>query len=122
MYHYLIGLRVNERKSLEEGELIYHVDSVFSYTEEDVENVRLTIEAVKNEMWPTTDEEAAKTFGVSGLLTGLGGLLMRARQNNLTVCHFYSNIDLDHEWFDIFFRTNNKEYLSKKIKEAKVKI
>lgn len=122
MHHYLIGLRVNDYKSLEEGKLIYHVDSVLSYTEEDVENVKLTIEALKNKMWPTTDEEAAKAFGTSGLLSNLGGLLFRARQNNLTVCHFYSESNLDNEWFDIFFRTNNKEYLAKKIREAKVKI
>lgn len=122
MYHYLVGLRVDDRKSLEEGELIYGIDFVFPYTDEDVENVGLTIEAAKNEMWPTTHEEAAKAFGTSGLLTNLGGMLTRARFNNITVCHFYSDFDLDSEWFEIFFRTNDKKYLTKKIREAKVKI
>jgi len=122
MYHYLVGIRVDDRKSLTEGELIYYVDFVFPYTEEDVENVRLTVEAIKNEMWPTTSEEAAEAFGTSRLLTTLGGMLIRARYNNVTVCHFYTNFELDSEWFEIFFRTNDKKYLAKKIKEAKVKI
>lgn len=122
MYHYLVGLRVDDRKSLDEGELIYYVDFVFPYTEEDVENVRLTVEASKNEMWPTTSEEASEAFGTSRLLTTLGGMLIRARYNNVTVCHFYTNFELDSEWFEIFFRTNDKKYLAKKIKEAKVKI
>ena len=122
MYHYLVGLRVDDRKSLDEGELIYYVDFVFPYTEEDVENVRLTVEAIKNEMWPTTSEEASEAFGTSGLLTNLGGMLTRARYNNITVCHFYSEINLETGWFEIFFRINDKKYLAKKIREAKVKI
>jgi len=122
MYHYLVGLRVDDRRSLLEGELIYHVDFVFDYTEEDVKNVGLTIEATKNEMWPTTGEEAAQAFGTSGLLTNLGGMLTRARYNNITVCHFYSEMKLETGWFEIFFRTNDKAYLAKKIREAKVTI
>lgn len=122
MYHYLVGLRVDESKSFDEGELIYHVDFVFDYTEEDVENVKLTASAMKNEMWPTSGEEAAKVFGSSKMLNQFNFMTHRVRFNKITVCHFHCNYELDPEWFSIFFRTNDKEYLKKKINEARVKL
>jgi len=121
MYHYLVGLRINDRKSFEEGELIYHVDFVFDYTEEDVENVKLTASAMQNEMWPTTGEEAARIFGSARMLSQFHFMSYRARLNEITVCHFHTDFELDHEWFTIFFRTNDKEYLKKKINEARIK-
>lgn len=122
MYHYLVGLRVNDRKSIEEGELIYHVDFVFPYTEEDVIKVKLTASAMENEMWETSGEEAAQAFGSARMLNQFHFMTHRARFNNITVCHFYSNFELDPEWFSIFFRTNDKEYLKKKINEARVNL
>lgn len=122
MYHYLVGLRVDENKSFEEGELIYHVDFVFDYTEEDVEKVKLTASAMKNEMWPISGEEAAHTFGSAKMLTQFNFITQRVRFNKITVCHFHCAYELDPEWFSVFFRTNNKEYLKKKINEAKVKL
>jgi len=122
MYHYLVGLRVRDSESLQKGELIYYVDSVLSYGDEDVENVKRAMEMVKNEMWPTTSEEACQSCLCSGVVTQFNALCLRARFNNITLCLFHSELKLDPEWFSVFFRVNNKEYLAKKISEARINI
>ena len=117
-YYYLCAVRLRAKENMT-SEL--YLDSVISYTTEDIMKANLARGMVENELIITTMKEALEAVGLTRMNGELFGFDLRVKANMLTVHKFICDSSMDEEYIDMYIRSANFcESSRKKLQEARV--
>jgi hypothetical protein len=116
--HYIIGIGNHPMTAKNPGER--YLDFMLSYRDDEVEKVKMAKAMIDNKLWKTKPEEALEAYGVSILANNWAGISVRARIQNLMVCHFTSDDDLEltREELELIVKYKSLQEL----KEAQIKL
>lgn len=96
-YHCLVGLRNSMYEPLlKEPELI--IDRFLTYTRDDIQKVYRASILQSDKLFPELAIDANDLCKCSKLLSSISHMELRARMNNMTICHFSSDFEIT---FDI---------------------
>lgn len=91
--HYIVGVGTHPMTAKNPGER--YMDFMITYRDDEVEKVKMAKAMIDNKMWKTKPEVALEAYGVSILANNWAGISLRARVQNLMVCHFTTEEDLE---------------------------
>lgn len=92
MFHYIVGIGTHPMDSAHPGERF--LDFILEFTDEQVTKVNEAKAMKDNRLWKTDVKTALEVYGVRDMSEQFAAVSMRARYNQLMVCHFTSEDDL----------------------------
>ena len=91
--HYIVGVGTHPMTSKNPGER--YMDFMLVYRDDEVEKVKMAKAMIDNKLWKTKPEVALEAYGVKGLSSQWAAISIRARYEQLMICHFTSEDDLE---------------------------
>lgn len=91
--HYIVGIGSHPMTGKNPGER--YLDFMITYNDNEVEKVKLAKSMIDNKMWKTSPPVALEAFGVTNLAHSFAAIGIRARYEQLMVCHFTTEDDLE---------------------------
>lgn len=121
--HYMIGVASNiQPMSKKRGELFLKYGPIV-FINDDIVKLKLAIETSNIKLPQTTIKEALQSYGVSGLVSGLGAFNLSCQVNNCSKHHFSSSLPFTDDYFaDLVKNANKSKYSLKMLKDSEVKL
>ena len=91
--HYIVGVGTYPMTAKNPGER--YMDFMITYRDDEVEKVKMAKAMIDNKLWKTKPEVALEAYGVRELASNWAGISIRAKYEQLMVCHFTSEDDLE---------------------------
>lgn len=119
-HHTLFGVVLESTKSMKP---YYARDFIMRWTSDDLENSKLAIDMVNNEMLPTTKEEAVDAVGLKPLFSEFNAVQIRAKTNpNITVHLVHTDFYLHDEDVEMLINNaNHSKFGRKELVKSKIR-
>ncbi len=119
-HHYFIAVGIRPIQDNNPGQLFLKYRPFYIHHSQ-IEKLRDAAILVQDKLFPTTQVEALKIFGVHELTRTFNSFRLAATVNLCSIFHFSSEYEINEEWFDTFVKsTNTSKSAKEKLFDAKI--
>lgn len=120
-YHYFISVGVRSMKNSNPGKMFLK-HGPLKFTNNDVKNMQDASLMTRDKLFPTSNKEAIKMFGVGDLTHSIWAMQMAASANDCTIHHFSSDCEFPDDFWEGFVdRANTNQFEKEKIFGARIR-
>ena len=120
-YHYFISVGIRSMKSKDPGKMFLK-HGPLKFTNNDVKKMQDASLMTQDKLFPTSNQEAIKMFGVGELTHGIWAMQMAASANECTIHHFSSDCEFPDDFWEGFVdRANTNQFEKEKIFGARIR-